>query len=256
MNYTRKCAPERIAAFFDLDGTLLPAPSLEWRFLGHLLAHDEIPTSNIARWIGRWMRSFPFGPAQAACANKSYLAGLRESLGEDWKRSLRKEQLPFFASGLQRVRRHLAQQHSVFFVTGTLEPLARIAASQIPGRIEVCATRLEVCDGHWTGFLEGEHMSGKAKARALQALAADRGFDLPCSFAYGDEIADLSMLRAVGHPAAINPSARLERAARQRGWRIWDWRSVQKPAPIAETSAVGRIAAGARGQLLMTKVAR
>jgi hypothetical protein len=35
-------SPQNVGAFFDLDGTLLPPPSLEWRFIGYLLERDQI----------------------------------------------------------------------------------------------------------------------------------------------------------------------------------------------------------------------
>ena len=37
-------ATQKIGAFFDLDGTLLAPPSLEWRFIGYLMERDEIRT--------------------------------------------------------------------------------------------------------------------------------------------------------------------------------------------------------------------
>jgi hypothetical protein len=52
-------AARKIGAFFDLDGTLLAAPSLEWRFIGYLLERDEITTVNVARWGLQSAVNFP-----------------------------------------------------------------------------------------------------------------------------------------------------------------------------------------------------
>ena len=236
------CA-KRVAAFFDLDGTLLPSPSLEWRFAAHLLAHREICLTQVARWFAHFAKFLLLDPQAAIEGNKAYLASLRESLAADWVNSLKPGSLPIFARGFHRIRWHLAQQHHVFFVSGTLQPLARTVAQIISAAadaatsgeprppIETCATELEVRDGRWTGSLSSEHRSGEAKASAVRTLAVRHALDLSRSFAYGNGIADLPMLAAVGNPCAVNPSARLERAARVHGWKICSWREVLATAP-------------------------
>jgi phosphoserine phosphatase len=182
-------------------------------------------------------------PQAAIEGNKAYLASLRESLAADWADYLEQGALPVFARGFHRIRWHLAQQHRVFFVSGTLEPLAHAVAQIISAAvgaatsgeprppIESCATELEVRNGRWTGSLSSEHRSGEAKASAVRALAVHHALDLSRSFAYGNGIADLPMLAAVGNPFTVNPSARLERAARVRGWRICSWKEVLATAP-------------------------
>lgn len=226
----------KISAFFDLDGTLLPKPSLEWRFLGHLLARDVITSVAALRWLGNWAKTVLRNPHAAVDGNKSYLAGLSESLARDWANSLEPGSPQMFSEGLALLSWHITQQHQVFFVSGTLGFLARVIARGLPGHIEVIATELEVCDGYWTGRIAGEHMSGKAKCRAVHSLAEQRGLRLELSYAYGDQIADLSMLEAVGHPSAVNPAARLRRIARKGGWRVCDWKAL----PAATHEECGR----------------
>jgi HAD superfamily hydrolase (TIGR01490 family) len=220
----------KIGAFFDLDGTLLPKPSLEWRFLGHLLARDQITSAAVLRWLGNWAKAVLRNPRAAVDENKSYLAGLPESLALDRANSLEPGSPQMFSEGLARLSCHITQQHQVFFVSGTLAPLARGIARSLPGHIEVIATELEVCGGYWTGRLSGAHMSGKAKCLAVRALAEQRGLRLERSYAYGDQIADLPMLEAVGHPFAVNPAARLRRIARKRGWEVCNWTALPTAA--------------------------
>jgi HAD superfamily hydrolase (TIGR01490 family) len=234
MNFQAVDTPKQIGAFFDLDGTLLPAPSLEWRFLAYLLAHNKISLANIARWVAQCARNLLRDPNAAIYGNKEYLAGLRESLASGWASSLLPGSLQFFAGGRHRICWHFARQHQIYFVSGTLDPLARPVAStvdrtmarQVPSHIEVFATRLEVCDARWTGALAGKHLSGEAKARKIRVIAAERGLNLARCFAYGNAMADLPMLSAVGFPSAVNPSSRLERVARLRGWQIWNWKEL------------------------------
>jgi alcohol-forming fatty acyl-CoA reductase len=139
----------------------------------------------------------------------------------------------FFEEGAVRIAWHHGQQHRIFLVTGTLAPLARAIARQLPCPIEVCASELENVAGRWTGSLAGGHMSGEVKARAIHAITAQRGIALAHSFAYGNETGDLAMLEAVGHPVAVNPSTRLANWARKRGWSICRWDQPQGTAQTA-----------------------
>jgi alcohol-forming fatty acyl-CoA reductase len=230
--------PEQIAAFFDLDGTLLPSPSLEWRFIAWLPARDAIDGNHLAAWLGYFARNIWHDPYAATFENKHYLAGLRESLAADWEGSLGSDSLRFFAFGAERIEWHQAQGHSVFLVSGTLGPLARAAARRLPGAIEACASELEARAGHWTGRLAGEHLRGESKAHAIRRLAARHALDLGESYAYGNALADLPMLEAVGHPVAVNPEVGLERIACSEGdigyrggvprdWRVCKWKTAK-----------------------------
>ena len=58
------------------------------------------------------------------------------------------------------------------------------------------------------------------KAKAFAGLAARENYDLSVSFAYGDSHNDLPMLELVGIPIAINPDAKLEGVAYERGWPV------------------------------------
>ena len=142
------------------------------------------------------------------------------------------------------------------FVSGTLEPLAALAAHALERAlttrghnaiVEVRATRLEESanrsNSRWTGRLIGEAMNGLAKARAARQFAADRGCDLARSYAYGNSLDDLELLSSVGHPAAVHPSFALHRAARKSGWPILQW-SEWKCAAALVRAATQRPAEG------------
>jgi len=227
--------PANIGAFFDLDGTLIPAPSLEWRFLAHLLAHEEVSRANLILWLRHCAKNILRDRHAAIEANKLYLAGLPESLLAEWTAAGAPNSPPFFLRGMARLAWHHAQGHRVFLVTGTLAPLARAIARNLPCPVEIIANELEVLDGHWTGWLAREHMGGKAKADAIQALATRNGLELRQSHAYGNYVADLPMLESVGNPVAVNPSRRLAHVARTRGWPIYKWRESLTSAKTTHT---------------------
>jgi HAD superfamily phosphoserine phosphatase-like hydrolase len=240
---------QNIGAFFDVDGTLLPAPSLEWRFIGYLLECDQISSTHAARWLAHFARTILRDPHRAIEGNKFYLAGIGESLVNDWENSLGPacagtDSLSLFDQGLHRIAWHQGQGHRVFLISGTLAPLARCISARVGAPVEVRATELEnlptLRDGHsllrasarWSGRVAGERMSGRAKSRALKILAAIHDLDLAQSYAYGDSFADLSMLESVAHPVAVNPTRRLARIARRRRWPIFHWKETAAAVTI------------------------
>ncbi len=93
-------------------------------------------------------------------------------------------------------------------------------------------------------------LHGPAKAEAIKALAALEGLDLAACSAYSDSFNDLTMLSLVGDPCAVNPDPRLRAYAKQRGWRIRDYRTGRKAARVglvaaaAAGAASGAVAAG------------
>jgi HAD superfamily hydrolase (TIGR01490 family) len=214
----------RVAAFFDIDGTLLAAPSLEWRFVSWLVANDLLTAWQISSWVMSAVPAAVCGNASSVRTNKSYLAGLPESLVETWSDSLSAAALEPFPRASECTAWHLDRGHRVFLLSGTLAPLARSLARRVAPSIEVRATHLEVKGGVWTGLVQGNHMSGNEKALALAELAARENLSLADSHAYGNHGDDLPMLSSVGHPVAVNPSRRLKRLAVCRGWQIADWK--------------------------------
>ena len=244
-----------VGAFFDLDGTVLPAPSLEWRFVGYLLEHDEISGEHVGRWLARFVADFWHDLHGATVGNKRYLCGISEGLADEWEQSLAMEYfcgdaLGLFEEALQRIVWHGVQGHRVFVVSGTLAPLARVVARRVStlvsAEIEVCATELEIARGvarTWNGRIAGEHMSGGVKLRAVAVVAARYGIDLARSYAYGDSFSDLRMLEGVGNSVAVNPTRRLARVARERGWQTCVWEKTFSEIPhVAARRFASRVA--------------
>jgi HAD superfamily hydrolase (TIGR01490 family) len=249
----------RVAAFFDLDGTLLPLPSLERRLAAALRHRRAIPAGNYFRWLGEALRLAPQGINAVTQANKMYLhnlstkesslaaagagtpvhaesqiAGVHVNQAASASTTTpRRRQFPaFFPAAVDRISWHVGRGHAIVLVTGSPAPLAseaalvlvlRLMARGLTGSIAVSATQLEQSGDHWTGRIKGEAIFGKAKLRALQRIATSKCFDLSRSYAYGDSTEDKWMLGAVGRPVAVNPSRELERIVALRDWPILRW---------------------------------
>jgi HAD superfamily hydrolase (TIGR01490 family) len=145
---------------------------------------------------------------------------------------------------------HLDEGQRVWLVTAAPIEIARIIARRL-GLTGALGTVAEHVDGVYTGRLVGDMLHGPAKAEAVKALAEREGLDLDRCSAYSDSFNDLSMLRLVGDPCAINPDARLRAYAKRHGWRIRDYRTGRKAARVGLAgaamagAAAGAIAAGA-----------
>ena len=227
-------APRRIAAFFDIDGTLVPDPPLETRMFQKLRRGGEIPPMNYARWGAEAARLLPRGLTAIAQGNKRYLHGLRmEQLLEAM------ETIAFFEEGVARVEWHARQGHEIVLVSGMVKPVARLAAMALECELEtrgiekeilVSATRLEERGGTFTGRVLGSANYGEAKRMAMEVLARAMQIDLRESHAYGNTRHDVPMLRAAGRAHAVNPGRELARVANQCDWAIWNWHHEKPPA--------------------------
>jgi len=104
----------------------------------------------------------------------------------------------------------------------------------------------EVVDGHYTGRPGGPFTYREGKAEAIRDLAAREGIDLARSWAYSDSESDLPMLRAVGHPVAVNPDAELARVAREEAWEVLRFDRLGRRLRVG-LAALGAAAVGGIG---------
>jgi HAD superfamily hydrolase (TIGR01490 family) len=241
MNSARRWWP---AAFFDLDGTLLPEPSLERRLLRFLRERGEWSPLALGRWAARFLMEAALdGKArrgerllQAIHGNKLYWKNTPALCME--KFLAESGLLEFFPEALLRIAWHAAQGHKIFLVTGTPHPLAEHVAGELRCRVRgawtglagLCATRLKERNGRWTGEVLGEAVCGSGKACAVERLAREHELDLTRSFAYGNSAADRGMLVCVGNAVAVNPSRALRRIARAEGWPMLFWGKIRVEA--------------------------
>lgn len=219
-------------AFFDVDGTCVDTTILHYYFW---FVRDRVAPP--WRWlrIGKLLSLVPYywvlDQVSRTAFNIAFYrayAGIAAAELEDWGRTaLRQRLLPHVYPGARAELRALGRRRvPITFVTGSLpavvEPVRQLAAQE-GSPAEVLGSVLAVRRGVFTGELEGEPLASEAKRRRLEALARERGINLEQCAAYGDSMADLPMLEAVGQPVAANPSPSLRRLAQRRGWTICDW---------------------------------
>jgi HAD superfamily hydrolase (TIGR01490 family) len=110
--------------------------------------------------------------------------------------------------------------------------------------------------GVYTGRAAGPFTYREGKAEAMRELAEREGIDLAQSYAYSDSESDLPMLRAVGHPVAVNPDRELERVAREEGWQIKRFDTLRRRLQIGVGALALAGAAAGAGALVSAKTRR
>jgi phosphoserine phosphatase len=172
--------------------------------------------------------------AHAGIANPSNATSFSTTSGHaDRGGALPGSWLPeFFPAAIQRVWWHALRGDAIVLVSGTLAPLAEIVQfalerellwRDVECKIFSIATKLEAADGCWTGSVAGAAIFGEEKALTIKEFARAQNISLERCSAYGDSSLDRWMLAAVGHAFAVNPTRRLRRLVRLRGWQILHW---------------------------------
>ena len=212
------------AAFFDLDRTLIEGSSA-FHFGRAAYKHGLLSRRQLARdaWANIKFRLQGSTDADTDALRQRILdalAGQRvvdlQRLGPDVLAGI----LPLlYREVLREAYAHQDAGRPAYIITAASQELAEVLAHVLvlDGGVGM---RSEVREGVYTGRPDGPFTYREGKAEAIRALAAAEGIDLAESYAYSDSESDLPMLRAVGHPVAVNPDAALEKVARAEGWRI------------------------------------
>ncbi|RZS79063.1 phosphoserine phosphatase [Motilibacter rhizosphaerae] len=237
-------APEpAVAAFFDVDGTLLRGASL-YHLARGLYARGFFDARALVRF-GRRQVVFRLrgveDPAALQEARETALEFIRGRPVEELQRVSEEVVRAALATQLWPGTRALARMHveegqRVWLVTATPVEVAGTIAREL-GLTGALGTVAETRDGVYTGRLVGRVLHGPAKAEAVRALAEREGLDLARCAAYSDSANDLPMLELVGHPCAVNPDRRLRGVARERGWRVREYRSARRAWRLAAVTA-------------------
>src|SRR5829696_5675296 len=144
---------------------------------------------------------------------------------------------------LEVAYRHQDAGVPVFICTAATQGTADMLA-HVLGFDGAAGSRLEARDGVYTGGFDGPFCYREGKPARMRQLAERDGLDLAASFAYSDSASDVPMLRAVGHPVAVNPDAELLRTARSEGWEVLTFERLGRRLKVG-TAVAGALLAGA-----------
>jgi HAD superfamily hydrolase (TIGR01490 family) len=237
------------AAFFDLDKTLMEGSS-GFHFARALRGAGMLSRRQLARDVWANVRFRLYGSTDEAteAVRERVLRGLAGIPVRDLARltpDVLGGILPrVYPQMLETAYAHQDAGRPAFIVTAASQDLAEMLARVLvlDGGI---GARYETHDGVYTGRPDGPFTYREGKVEAMREVAAAHGIDLAESYAYSDSESDLPMLRAVGHPVAVNPDAELERIARAEGWQIMRFDKLARRLRMA--AALGALALVAGG---------
>lgn len=213
------------AAFFDVDGTLVRT-NIVHAFAFYAMNQGSI--LGTAWQTARTLLSVPLFMATDRIDRKAFnelfyryyrgqsedrLETLAEELFEDVLKPAVYERTPHLLDSARR------SGCRIVLVTGALDFTVRRLAEHL-GADDVIANRMRFVNGVATGRVVPPVIEGAHKALAIRDYCVRHGLALERSFAYSDSFSDYPMLAVVGHPAAVNPDARLAGVARAYEWPI------------------------------------
>ena len=212
----------RVAAFFDLDRTVLrgasgplisdalaeaglrsrPFPGENMFYRGYDLFGETLLGMGLARAAAFGVRGWTVERMEAAA----------ELAAEMLEPRVCKYTRPLLAE-------HRRSGHMLVLATTTPDVLVRPLAERL-GFDDVIATRYRSENGRYIGRLASRFVWGAGKLLAVREWAADAGVELRDCCAYSDSRYDVPLLLAVGHPYAVNPDAGLHAFATLRRWPV------------------------------------
>jgi len=226
-------APNRRAAFFDVDNTLVRGSTIY--FLGRgMYQRGFFTKADISRFVLANLRFRLTGTEKQDEINRfqksaqDFIGGHNVSEIKSVAQEIYDEYVsPSLWEGtIDIAKKHLNDGVEVWLVTAAPEDMAKLIAERL-GFTGALGSKAAIVDGHYTGEMNGPLLHGKEKAEAIRQIANERGFFLEDCFGYSDSHNDLPLLQTVGHPSAINPDAILRIRALKENWPIHDFRRMR-----------------------------
>jgi HAD superfamily hydrolase (TIGR01490 family) len=249
------------AAFFDLDRTLMEGSSAfqfgRAAYRAGLMSRRQLVSDAVANIRFRLRGATDQDTEALRDRISASLAGTRvvdlERLGAPVLAGI----LPrLYPQVVEIAHRHQDEGRRVYIVTAASKELAEILAHVLGFDGGIGSQFSEVVDGVYTGNPTGLFIYRTGKAIAIEQLAAREGIDLQESYAYSDSESDLPMLRAVGHPVAVNPDAPLAQIAREEGWEVFRFDRLGRRLQGAALVAGAAVAGGAGSAVFVARARR
>ncbi len=230
---TQSLVQRKVAAFFDLDRTLIRVNS------GTLYVKHAFRSGRISMWTAIqafWYLSlYHFSLIDMDRVLRKAMEGYRG----DYDQDLRDATYQWFAKEVVQhlqpgagvaLDKHRALGHPCVLLTSSSRYAAEYAR-QVWGLDDWLANCFALDEkGRLTGDFEGPLCHGQGKVIWAERWAKEHGVDLDHCFFYTDSLTDLPMLERVQNPRVVNPDPRLRREAARRGWMILDWQNPEEGA--------------------------
>jgi HAD superfamily hydrolase (TIGR01490 family) len=222
---SRRPASSKIAAFFDVDNTLVPGTAIEVRFFQHLRRLGIAGWADAARSLWYLLQHVPPVSLHPLRERKLYLEGKRPETIEPLADAfIQRDIRPLVSrAAVARLEEHQRSGHHAIFITGCPEFLIAPLAKFLGVETIFCAKPDLDDTGAYTGHLVLPVPYGEGKRLLVEEFAQKRRLNLKDCHAYGDSPGDVEILLAVGHPLVVNPIRGMERIAARYHWPVVRW---------------------------------
>lgn len=217
----------RVAAYFDLDGTLLDSSS-EKTLTAELAKRRpwRIPVGTVM-WtlglIGNLLRGRSF---YDAARNRGHFALASWRVLEEYSDHIAKQKLhnKIPKEAHECLAWHRSQGHRCILVTATIAPMAE-AMAEVLGMDGVYGCGPDIRQGILSGSEFGWSVPRrKGKVPIVEQDAKENNHDLAECYGYGNTMADTWFMQITGNPVAINPGVKMKKLAEDRNWPIKEWK--------------------------------
>lgn len=202
---------KRIAAFFDIDGTIFRSSLLVEHF--KYLSNENFITSSawekkVLPLYNKYTNReglFETYLDTAAIEYAKAIEGMDIKFLKTTAKTVTKEMnKQTYKTTTQAIDNHKDKGHLVFFISGSPDFLVEPFSTHFP--IDKCyASIYQVENKKFNGKIK-PMWDSKSKRETINNLVEKYNIDLSKSYAYGDTKGDLSMLEMVGKPRLVNPS--------------------------------------------------
>jgi len=205
---------KKIAAFFDIDGTIFRDSLM----VAHFMKLQDFQIIDDSKWHDQVHLS-----REAYKKRRLDYDTYLESISSAYEESLRGisySDVMFAARHViqnradevykftrSRIEQHKKKGHMIIFISGSPDFLVRQMAKVWKADVYRGSTYV-FSRGIFTGKII-PMWDSESKQNAINELVKAYDIDMKHSYAYGDTNGDISMLRSVGYPYAINPAKEL-----------------------------------------------
>ena len=217
-------------SIFDLDRTLTKRPTYSlfllfaarrvapWR----LLLIPALAPRLLRYKLGRATRGSMKEAMHALTLGPSLDRSIAERVAADFAEQLTENGI--YSEGRALLRQELSAGQRVILATAA-PALYAVPFAQRLGIADVVSTRPVWSGDRLTHSIDGENCYGHSKLAMIEAYLRSAQIDRRKTRVrfYSDHASDLPTFEWADDPVAVNPSARLRKIARERGWRVLDW---------------------------------
>lgn len=214
--------------FFDVDNTLINGQSQ--KILGQYLYKNRIINlilylKILILFIG--YRCGIVNPLRAGKVFIKYFAGYKKEFVEELFKDFFEEKIKsrFYSQSLNLIKEHKRKGDKVILVSTAIEEIVNPIKEYLNIDYAI-STQLECNEGIYTGEIKNSLMYKEKKLDAIKKFLQENNSTLEGSFYYTDHLSDLRILELVDNPIVINPDRLLRQIARQRKWKIYEFRRL------------------------------